>query len=198
MSYRNYFYSISKKEYNKIKSLTKEEFFDLYRGLYDIGTELYDFGGNVDFKLPKNNSFFKKKEMKEFYEKYELKIITPEDLKYIIEHYKNKISEDYNQMINPFIDSEFSKSMKKVYSNSTINSVYDFSKITQEEQNSLFKILYHMRAFNTEWNELNPYNLENDSPEITTSWKYEYAIFDLIRIYKTFDWKKNIMYYFGY
>ena len=48
-----------------------------------------------------------------------------------------------------------------------------------------------------EWTRLTPFNLE-DGEEITTSWKYEYGIFELVRIYKSFDWKKNVMIYYGY
>jgi hypothetical protein len=44
---------------------------------------------------------------------------------------------------------------------------------------------------------MTPYDLNRDD-EVTTSWKYEYAIFELVRIYKTFDWKKNVMIYYGY
>lgn len=48
-----------------------------------------------------------------------------------------------------------------------------------------------------EWLRLTPYNLD-EGDEITTSWKYEYSIFELVRIYKTFDWKNNVMIYYGY
>jgi hypothetical protein len=45
--------------------------------------------------------------------------------------------------------------------------------------------------------QLTPYNLENGS-EVTVSWKYEYTIFELVNIYKNFDWKNKIMIYYGY
>ena len=43
----------------------------------------------------------------------------------------------------------------------------------------------------------NPFDL-TEGDAITTSWKYEYGIFEMIRIYKSFDWKKNVMIYYGY
>ena len=42
-----------------------------------------------------------------------------------------------------------------------------------------------------------PYNLENGE-QVVNSYKYEYSLFELVRIYKAFDWKNNIMIYYGY
>lgn len=58
-------------------------------------------------------------------------------------------------------------------------------------------MIEHIRSMRTEWTCLTPYNLKNGD-NITTSWKYEYAIFELVRIYKSFDWKRNVMIYYGY
>ena len=37
-----------------------------------------------------------------------------------------------------------------------------------------------------------------ENPKLVSSWKYEYEVFELVRIYKTFDWKRNVMIYYGY
>ncbi len=74
---------------------------------------------------------------------------------------------------------------------------FDFDKITDDQQTALFEILDHIRCMRSEWNYLTPFNLEKGN-QITTSWKYEYGIFELVRIYKSFDWKKNVMFYYGY
>jgi hypothetical protein len=42
-----------------------------------------------------------------------------------------------------------------------------------------------------------PYNLEKKD-NITTSWKYEYSIFELVYIYKKFDWENDLLIYYGY
>jgi len=75
--------NISEKEYNKIKTLTKEELIkfynievddedDWYKGVYEYGKELYNFGKYTNFNPPKGcmKSFFKKKCLKEKYEEY--------------------------------------------------------------------------------------------------------------------------------
>lgn len=221
MGYRNYIGSMPKSEYNKIKSLTPDEFIKFYnvevdedghwyRGVYDFGKELYEFGKYVDFEPPKGSMkhFFKKKEMKERYEEYEFFVVTPEFLEYVIGTYNKRIQDYYNKMVTPFfgkrdgiLDREepttFLNSIKTEYRYPDNKHTFDFSLITPEEQNALFEIIEHIRSMRTEWTVLTPYDLTRGQ-EVTTSWKYEYGIFELVRIYKSFDWKKNVMIYYGY
>lgn len=223
MGYRNYIGVMPKKEYNKIKSLKKHELYDFYKeskklhddtpddfylGPYDFGKELYEFGKYVDFNPPKKSmkSFFKNKELKEEYnDDGELYVVTKEFLAYIIQTYNNRIKKYYNEMIMPFMDAEgrfpekesFLDSVKKEYGLEDDKYKFDFTKITDEQQTALYNIIQHVRNFRTEWTCLTPYDLEKGD-EITGSWKYEYAIFELVRIYKSFDWKKNVMMYYGY
>ena len=44
---------------------------------------------------------------------------------------------------------------------------------------------------------MKPYDLDDDTDCIVNSWKYEYVIFELVRIYKTFDWKNDVLLYVG-
>ncbi len=209
MGYRNYIGFLPKKEYNKIKSLTVDEVCaykgEEYVSVYKFGNELYEFGKYVDFKPPKGSvkTFFKKKDTeKNWNGDGELKVITKEFLAYIISTYDERVTKYYNDMVTPFIDGEYKKgkflnSVKTEHSYPNNKYTFDFSKITESEQTALFNILEHMRSFRSEWVDLKPYNLEKGI-EITTSWKYEYGIFELVKIYKSFDWKKNVMYYYGY
>lgn len=218
MGYRTYIATIPKKEYNKIKSLTKDQLYEFYKvdkeddylSVHDFGAELHCFGKYTEFNPPKGSmkKFFKNKETHESYnDDNELMLVTKEFLAYIIETYNRKIKDYYNEMVNPFFGltgddcwgkpSEFLNSIKTTYGEGKRNYTFDFSKITPEEQTALFELIEHVRSMRTEWTYLTPYDLEKDS-EITTSWKYEYAIFELVRIYKSFDWKKNVMFYYGY
>jgi hypothetical protein len=43
-----------------------------------------------------------------------------------------------------------------------------------------------------------PYDVDLSNSRLVSSWKYEYEIFELVKIYKTFDWKRNVMIYYGY
>ena len=108
-------------------------------------------------------------------------------------------------MMNPFFGKkddlldigDFLNSIKREFGYDNDKYKFDFSLITDNEQTALFKIIEHIRSMRIEWTRLTPFNLE-DGEEITTSWKYEYGIFELVRIYKSFDWKKNVMIYYGY
>ena len=213
MGYRTYIGKMPKREYNKIKSMTAQEMYNFYglkfddesyKGVYEFGEELYEFGKYTDFEPPKKSmkSFFKKKELKERYEEDDFYIVTPEFLEYVIESYKNKVKKYYNDMVIPFLGNEdrpsdFLNSIKRNYGNDETEYTFDFSKITNKEQTALFHIIEHIRSFRTEWVQLTPFDLKNGE-SVSTSWKYEYGLFELVRIYKSFDWKKNVMYYYGY
>ncbi len=219
MGYRTYIASIPKREYNKIKSLTSVELFNFYKdskdlgdyendfyiGPYEFGQKLYEFGKYTDFDPPKKSMkpFFKKKELKDRYDDRDFYVVTKEFLEYIIESYRKRIKDYYNDMFMPLLGAdgnnvpEFLKTVKTHYNYPNDTHEFDFSNITLEEQTSLFKIIEHVRSFRTEWTYLTPFNL-NKGEDVTTSWKFEYGIFELVRIYKTFDWKRNVMIYYGY
>ena len=227
MGYRTYIYSIPKREYNKIKSMTKEELVTHYKvkrseyeiedgylgiSVYNLGKELYEFGKYTDFTPPKKSmkTFFKNKELNNYFMRdNELFVVTPEFLEYVIGTYQKRISDYYNEMMMPFFGKKdawherekattFFNSVKIDYSHPNNKYHFDFSLITDEEQDALYNILEHTRQMRHEWTALTPYDLKNGGDEITTSWKYEYGIFELVRIYKSFDWKKNIMYFAGW
>jgi hypothetical protein len=217
MGYRTYIGVMPKREYNKLKSLTLGELREMYpmgdddywyKGPYEFGEKLYEFGKYTDFKPPKDSlkPFFKKKETQEFYADTEFHVVTKEFLGYIIESYKQRVVKYYNDMLGPFFGdlgergttaSGFIKSVKTEYGFHKDKRNYDFSKITQEEENALFSIFEHLLSMSTEWVSLSPYDLETKDT-VTDSWKYEYSIFELVRIYKHFDWQRNVMTYYGY
>lgn len=109
-----------KREYNKIKSMTKEQLIEFYnievsgegsfdagywhKSVYEYGTELYEFGKWTGFTPPKKSlkPFFKNKELMKKYDEYDFFIVTKEFLGYIIETYKQKIADYYNDMMKPF------------------------------------------------------------------------------------------------
>lgn len=223
MGYRTYIGFMPKKEYNKIKSLTKDELYSFYnlekndyKGVYSYGKELYEFGKYTDFEPPKKSmkSFFKKQELKEAYSGYEFYIVTSEFLKYIIEYYAEKVRTYYAELLKPFkrekweYKSEYLKTAQRKLGSSDQNYetyfVGDTTKITEEENIQIYKIIRHFEDMASEWgvndicSDRRPYNLNMNNDIISGSWKYEYAVFELTKIYKTFDWKKNVMIYYGY
>jgi hypothetical protein len=219
MGYRTYISQMPKREYNKIKSLTEEQLVQFYnievdtdgdwhKGVYEFGKELHEFGKYTNFDPPKKSlkKFFKNKQLMERYYEHDFYIVTKEFLEYLIESYRQRVINFYNQMFLPFIEPTsgrlednrpFLKSVQADYSFSKEKYTFDFSTISEDEQAALYQILHHIRDMRIEWVHLKPYDLANGE-SITGSWKYEYAIFELVRIYKTFDWRKNVMIYYGY
>lgn len=218
MGYRNYIALLPKKEHEKIKNFTKEELYaykkqdleDGHVGVYDITKKaLYELGkycefGDTKFYKPVFNN---KKLQKEYTEEHDFYIVEKEFLEHIIKDYTKKVKAYYEEMLNPFFEVRkpkgFLNSIKKGH-DEDLNTTFkfDFTQITDEEQNALFKMIEHIRGFGGEWGvksflEMIPYSLHHGEA-ITTSWKYEYGIFELVRIYKEFDWKKNLMIYYGY
>lgn len=193
--------------------LDEFEIEDGYIGMsvFDFGEMLYEFGKYTDFNPPKKSlkTFFKNKELNQYFtEEHDFYIVTPEFLEYIIESYHKRIADYYNKMMTPFfgiqetfrdrpIPTDFLNSVEVEYNFPNNKYTFDFSKITQKEQNALWDIIEHVRNMRTEWTAMTPYDLTSGD-SITTSWKYEYGIFELVKIYKTFDWKKNVMIYYGY
>lgn len=188
MGYRNYIGFIPKREYNKIKKLTSEEFYkykgitpdsdgDMYFNSRELYNELYEFGKYCDFETDKLvKPFFKNKVLQaEMDADTELYVVGKEFLKKVIESYHEKIKTYYAKMLENF----------------------DGTHIENLTQTEIYEAFRHIRSMSFEWTQLTPYDLDNGD-QVTDSWKYEYNIFELVRIYKSFDWKRNVMVYYGY
>jgi hypothetical protein len=209
-----------KREYNKIKSMSEEELIEFYniekeengfwyKGVYEFGEELYEFGKFTDFNIPKKfiKPFFKNEKLMLKYNEYDFFTIKKEVLELIINHYQEKIKKYYNEMVNPIfgldnsgnqIESNLLDSIKIKYTHPDNDYLFDLSNITQKKQNALYNMINHVKRMQIEWVDLTPFDLNDGKQIITNSWKYEYGIFELVRIYKSFDWKKNLMFYYGY
>lgn len=214
MGYRNYIGSINKRKYNGIKSMTKEElntFFNKEDIFDDMGVrdfvdkELYELGKYVDFPIPKGSQkkFFKDSEVSQWFNNdYEIYIVTKEFLETVIIDYQNKIKEYYTEYFKPFMNENgrFLKNdilpFLSEYDESNNNETFTVS-FTKDEILSLYKIIQHSHGLKTEWCSLDPINL-HVGDKVTSSWKYEYSIFELVKIYKTFDWSRNYMVYYGH
>jgi len=194
MGYRHYFYGLPKAQIGEIKQCkTNEEFCDWaeskgyeverYDGekpwvsVYKIGRELCEFGKYVDwaFDMQENNeSIFGNQELKERYSDYAPVICTKEDFLFAINKYKEKVVAYYKGLLEG--DKE--------------------SRLPIEE-----RWKRHIEGQLTEWKNGFGYcavNTDLSAKRITDSWLYEYAIFELVRVYKTFDWQNNTLVLLGW
>ena len=197
MGYRNYIATITNQEYDKIKDFTKEELYtykntsmDDYVGPYDIATDrLYELGKNVDeFPDELLKPFFSNKELQdEITDEDEFYLVDKEFLKAVIDRYSDKIKAYYRKLLDPILTDERFPKLKDP-------NEYDPTHV--------YEMASHIQSMAFEWgvsvfNKTAPYDLTKGDA-VTTSWKYEYAQFELVRIYKTFDWENNKMVYYGY
>jgi hypothetical protein len=210
MGYRNYLGSLPKREYNKIKNFSLKELYeykneewsddpyerDGYVGVDDVAyNKHYELGKYIDsFEKKFFKPVFKNKETQKHYvEEQEFFIVQKEFVEELIKYYTGLIKKYYTELLNPFFDG------------TKIKSGFMTTKDTpptNEEMDGIYKIIDHVRSMGLEWGvsgwfkDSLPYNL--DGGDLVGSWKYEYAIFNLVNIYKTFDWKRNVMIYYGY
>lgn len=215
MGYRTYIGKISKENHLNLKDLSLKELYEKYE-IDDpeidhlnvsklIDSILYEFGKASDFDDEKYYTpFFDNKETHNYYNTdNEIWIVNRDYLKHIINYYNNKIKDNYNEMLTPFFGEkydpcDFLNTIESKYNSDRFDFNFDFSKITQEQQNALWEILEHIRWFRIEWTQLTPFNLDDGNERITKSWKIEYGIFDLVRIYKTFNWENDLLIYYGW
>lgn len=139
-------------------------------------------------------------------QEHDFYIVDKDFMKAVIDRYNNYIKDYYNKMYMPFFPERFKSSeflnteKRKLNEDSEeleFNYSFDFNKITQPEISAFREIIEHVKNMRTEWCRLTPYDLDSGEA-VTTRWRYEYAQFELIRIYKTFDWENNLMIYYGY
>lgn len=219
MGYRTYLAILPKKKYNKIKRYNKKEWYKYnnvsldendWVGVWEIGEPIYELGKYVkpfDKKLFKP-VFLNKQLQAEYEENHDFYKVSPKFLKEIINRYTENIRSYYSDIINIFYKDE--KCISDFYNSKNYDWInnkctFDFSKITDEEQTALYKCIKHVLDMGKEWgmgsypkqSNRNPYILKKDS-SIISSWKYEYEIFELVRIYNYFNWKKYVMIYYGY
>ena len=73
----------------------------------------------------------------------------------------------------------------------------DFNERTKEKMYE-----QHLRSMYSEWkngfNRVFAINLDETNLTITTSCKYEYSIFELVRLYKATDWEKYGLIFMGW
>lgn len=104
---------------------------------------------------------------------YEFSILSQDDLKNIIEQYYQHVNDEFtnlHKLLTP---------------------------LCKNEQINYGQLCSHIYGKFQIWgnNELNwrPYNLRDNSENIVDSNRYEYDVFELVRILKTFNWKKNYL-----
>lgn len=203
MGYRQYFYKLEKEKVNEIQDLTEESFtkwvkenkdveYDLDElgiyPLYNLGEEFFGFGKYYENALEVQRlgePLFRDLNLQKQYEEEEPFIVGKDALLNVIEFQRKLIVKYYTRILNPTEED--------------LESIYYIGKTSED------KMREHMESMLKEWESnflpegvFMAYDLDEDTEEITKSWKYEYSIFELVRLYKYTDWDKYCLLFMGW
>ena len=190
MGYRHYLYAVPKKQVAEIRTCkTIKDWIDFakrhgYRydeddewfPPYRVGKELYELGkySEIGFKLESERpSLFTSEELKERYSDDGFSLLTKDDFKAVIEEYRQKIINWLESLLNVDERICFSEELTK--------EQYQFETLKQEVQDKI-------DSWSGKYFGISPIDLDESRERITGDWSYEYAIFELVRLYKIFDW----------
>lgn len=198
MGYRHYLYAVPKKQVAEIQSCKTNDDLCKFAENYgyevnrdccgdgngwvsphNIGKELYELGkhSGIGFKLESERpSMFTSEELKKRYEDYGFALLTKDDFKAVIEAYRQKIVDWFESLINPD------------------KSQITFNKLSQKERKHLeweYEIRDKLDYWSGKYFGILPIDLDESRERITGDWSYEYAIFELVRLYKIFDWEND-------
>lgn len=198
MGYRHYLYAIPKKQVAEIQACkTNEDWCSFAESYgykvdrncrddgsgcvfpYQIGSLIYELGkhSEIGFKLESERpSLFTSEELKERYSDDGFALLTKDDFKAVIEFYRQKIIAWLESLLNPD------------------KSPITYNKLSKEERKRLeweYEIRDKLDAWSGKYFGISPIDLDESRERITGDWSYEYAIFELVRVYKTFDWEND-------
>lgn len=190
MGYRHYLYKVKKEDLNKIRNMSNSDLYiytkscedDSYWSPLDLfkGSRIYELGeiDDVLYKILQEdriNEIFIQEEVKEKMEEYDNGILNADGFFKIMELYRNKVIYYFNDLL---VDG-YKESWRK-------------DKTSYEKLKSHIKEKINLIANAGEYD----FNLQHE--QITNSWTFEYALFELIRLYKTIDWDNYYVVYLAY
>ena len=193
MGYRHYLYAVPKKQVEEIRACQTNDDWtnfakrhdyrydedDGWLSPYKVGKEIYELGkySEIAFKLESERpSLFTSEELKERYSDYGFALLTKEDFKTVIEAYRQKIINWFQSLLNPEDDLIIP------------------AKLSKEERKHLaieHEIQDKIDSWSGKYFGISPIDLDESRERITGDWSYEYAIFELVRLYKIFDWEND-------
>lgn len=152
--------------------------------VFDVnGTKiLYDQGTDIYLELKSKEEF--RKELTSLCEHPDIDVysITKEGFKQIILGYRDRVINYTKKILELDAIPEDERGYDK----------YRYPTLKQEIENDLNEWLHTFRGDDGETSYFN-INLGKDPNLVSGSWMYKYAIFDMLHVYKTFDWENDLM-----
>ena len=190
MGYRHYFYTAKKSDIDAIQNLNLSEIFEYARNRsVDINedenyfsfrdnkflyqTEVFEFGklyydDTAERVYKTGKPLFTNSEVQNYFVDYNPYIVGKEGLLEAIKIYEDKIKSYFKDLVA--------------------------GELGDPAQEAL---LYVQRK--TNWFEYLPFvNIDEDNYKITTSWEYEYSIFNLAHVLKSINWETDTLLFYGW
>lgn len=204
MGYRNYFIKVPKILRDECRGLTEEQVKAKFNMDYVDFEELpgvkrlHELGKYCEHDFSKYEHFFDFNEGP--YGDHEYRVVDKAFLISIIEHYHEVVSKGYLDDFN--LMSEVMNHIKNA-SKEPIGAIKPKTIDELVDKSRLEKFMYGLRRKVSEWKpELGSkiYMLDevSNDGQITNSWMYEYALFNLVYTYRTFDWENDLLIYAGW
>ena len=187
MGYRNHIAVLSKERHNIIKDMTRDELQkwwtkesgekpdedgDIYVPVYKLSREVFELGKYCDMSYldPYRSDLFSNKEVNtNFNTENEFFMINKEGFESIIEWFRNRIQSCYESIL---------KQDPNDVEEGRVQPIEEFLKKRIQDWKGEF---------------IKPYDIHPDREGIVSSWDYEYEIFELVRVYKSIDWNKELV-----
>lgn len=182
MGYRYYFGKISKKEGDILRQMKYPELLkkygkgfeeDKYVTNHHLFEEIHEFGKYYDPAveiIEKAKCFFLDLEThQKFNSEYDTWLVDKEVFLIVIEYCRKRVIDYYERLLKDDISKEYLQN----------------------------EIKGNLREWKNQYGVL-PYNLNLEQENIVDSWRYEYVVFELVRLYKTFDFEKNYLIFYAW
>lgn len=190
MGYNCYLSKMKNEDVIKLRAMSKDEIIKKYNsywdpnepdeeyyvpGPYKFGERLYDLGSYPNYEQDIIEKFGKKifnqPELDDYYSGgYEFSEIGECGLKYIIDYYSEQNANFYEGLI---------ETTTIIGSSDTKLDTFLKSRFGSWKNNQVVK-------------------LDGTPHKVTNDWNYEYAIFNLVALYKTFNWSEDTLILYGY
>lgn len=202
MGYRHYFYKVEKEVLEKLHTFTETEFEEWQKQhknvtsygdvpLYKIGEVFFEFGKyyeNAGSIMEQGKPLFEDKELTDIHQEKMPHIVGQEAVLDAIQYFRSLIIKYHEDLLGITADEDMS--FERRYDDLTDEERYkrDIESRYEEWTTNLFMKGDHCTAL----------NLDTTDDALTHSWKYEYAIFDLVRLYKQTDWDRYGLLFMGW
>lgn len=201
MGYRQYFYEVDKNIIDGIQNCKTEvdlhsfcvennlhcekyedgDTVEYYMPLYKLGKEVFEFGKyyeNSGAMYKCGAELFSSEELRKTYEDYAPIICGKDSVRCAIEWQKEHIINIYEDLLKEKSDDVFDERSQS-------------ERIIQHCKS-------HLRWWKPQFGDYTAYDLSNEKENLVSSWLYEHTIFDLVRIYKTFDFTSKSLLFMGW